>query len=64
MTTVLLLLAGLAFVAGLVAVMIRLERSQRRLIERRRAAWEAEGRVGAHPDDFIGHGGYSSGNFG
>jgi hypothetical protein len=63
MTAILLVLVGLAFVAGLVAVMIRLERSQRRLIERRREAWEAEGRVGAHPDDFIGRG-YSGGNFG
>jgi hypothetical protein len=63
MTAILLVLVGLAFVAGLVAVMIRLERSQRRLIERRREGWEAEGRVGAHPDDFIGRG-YSGGNFG
>jgi hypothetical protein len=59
MTAILLLLVGLALVAGLVAVMIRLERAQRRVIERRREAWEAEGRVGAHPDDFIGRGGFS-----
>ena len=57
MTAAVLLVVGLAIVAGLAALMIRLERVQRRLIERRHEAWKAEGGAGAHPDDFIGHGG-------
>ena len=56
MTAALLLVVGLAFVAGLVAVMIRLDRAHRRIVERRREAWKAEGGVGAHPDGFIGRG--------
>ena len=43
MTAALLLVVGLAFVAGLVAVMIRLDRAHRRIVERRREAWKAEG---------------------
>src|SRR5262245_1895407 len=57
MTAALVLVAGLAFIAGLVAVMIRLERAQRRLIERRREAWKAEGGVGRDPNEFMGGGG-------
>jgi hypothetical protein len=40
----------------LIAVMIRLERAQRRRIERRREAWKAAGGVDAYPDDYIGRG--------
>ena len=56
MTAALLLVVGLAFVAGLVAVMIRLDRAHRRIVERRREAWKAEGGVGPEPGDFIGPG--------
>ena len=41
----------------MIAVMFRLERVQRRLVERRREAWKAAGGVDAYPDDYIGHGG-------
>ena len=56
-TTILTLVVGLAIVAGAVGLMIRLERVQRRRIERRREAWKAAGGVDAGPDDYIGHGG-------
>jgi hypothetical protein len=62
MTALLIFVAGMAIVVGLVWVMIRLERAQRRRIERRREAWKAAGGVDAYPDDYIG--GYSHGNFG
>ena len=61
MTAFLIFAVGLAIVAGLVGLMVRLERIQRRLIERRREAWEADGCVGPAPDDFIGHGGDGAG---
>jgi hypothetical protein len=48
----------------IITVMVRLERVQRRWIERRCEAWKAAGGVDAHPDDYIGHGGYSGSNFG
>ena len=51
--------------ALMITVMIRLNRVQHRRIQRRREAWKAAGGVDAHPDDYIGHGGYGSfGNFG
>jgi hypothetical protein len=61
---ILLVGASLAIIAVMITVMVRLERVQRRWIERRREAWKAAGGVDAHPDDYIGHGGYSGGNFG
>jgi hypothetical protein len=61
---VILIGVALAFLAVMVMVMIRLERVQRRQIERRREAWKAAGGVDAQPDDFIGHGGWGGGNFG
>jgi hypothetical protein len=61
MTAFLIFAVGLAIVAGLVGLMVRLERIQRRLIERRRKAWEADGGVGPAPDDFIGRGGDGAG---
>jgi hypothetical protein len=60
--TLLIFAVGLAIVAGMVGPMIRLERAQRRVIKRRRDAWEATGGVGVEPDDPVGHGG--SVNFG
>jgi len=60
---ILLVGASLAIIAVMIMVMVRLERVQRRRIERRREAWKAAGGVDAHPD-YIGHGGYSGGNFG
>jgi hypothetical protein len=61
---ILLVGASLAIIAVMIAVMVRLERIQRRWIKRRREAWKAAGGVDAHPGDYIGHGGYSGGNFG
>ena len=57
MTTVLVFVVGMAIVAGVVYVMMRMLRSHHQLIERRREAWRAEGCVGPGPDDDIGHGG-------
>jgi len=56
MTAALILFVGLALLAGLVAVMVRVDRAHRRLVERRREAWKAEGEIGAGPDDFLGRG--------
>jgi hypothetical protein len=63
MTAALIFGVGMAIVAAMVCLMIRLERVQRRLIERRREAWKAAGGVDAYPDDYMGHGGYT-GNVG
>jgi hypothetical protein len=57
MTAALIFGVGMAIVAALVGLMIRLERVQRRRIERRREAWKAAGGVDAYPDDYMGHGG-------
>jgi hypothetical protein len=51
-------------IALMITVGIRMNRVQQRRIERRREAWKAAGGVDAHPDDYIGYGGYNSGNFG
>ena len=51
MITILIFVVGLAIVAGVVGLMIRLERVDRRRIERRREAWKAEGCVGRCPGD-------------
>jgi hypothetical protein len=61
---VLLVGGSLVIVAVMITVMIRLNRVQHRRIQRRREAWKAAGGVDASPDDYIGHGGYSSGSFG
>ena len=61
---ILLVGVSLVIIAVMIAVMIRLEQVQHRRIERRREAWKAAGGVDAYPDDYIGHGGYSGGNFG
>ena len=41
MTAVLMLVVGMAIVAGLIWVMMRMQRSHRQLIERRREEWQA-----------------------
>jgi hypothetical protein len=38
-------------IAVMITVMVRLERVQRRRIERRRETWKAAGGVDAYPDD-------------
>jgi hypothetical protein len=55
-TAVLILSVGLAIVAGLVSLMVRMNRVNRRRSERRREAWKAAGGVDACPDDYIGRG--------
>ena len=42
---------------AMIAVMMRLERVQRRRIQRRREAWKATGGEGSGPDDYMGSGG-------
>jgi hypothetical protein len=48
---VLLVGGSLVIIAVIIAVMIRLERVQRRRIQRRREAWKAAGGVGTCPGD-------------
>ena len=57
MTTALIFVVGMAIVAGVVYVMMRMLRSHHQLIERRREARRAEGSVGPGPDDYIGRSG-------
>jgi hypothetical protein len=61
---VLLVGVSLVLIALMITVGIRMNRVQQRRIQRRREAWKAAGGVDAYPDDYIGHGGYNSGNFG
>jgi hypothetical protein len=56
MTAALLLVVGLAIVAGLVGLMICADRVNRRRVQRRRDAWKAAGSVGPEPGDPIGGG--------
>ena len=46
MTAVLMFVVAMAIIAGMVWVMMRVERSHRQLIERRREAWGAGGASG------------------
>jgi hypothetical protein len=66
MTAVLMFVVAMAIIAGLVWVMMRMERRHRQLIERQREAWRAGGSVGPEPGR--GGGSYSGGggemNFG
>ena len=62
MTTVLVFVVGMAIVAGVVYVMMRMLRSHHQLIERRREVWRAKGSVGLEParhDIGHGYGGFS-----
>jgi hypothetical protein len=45
-TTVLMFVVGMAIIAGLIWVLMRMERSHRQLIERQREAWRAGGASG------------------
>ena len=49
MTTVLIFVVGVAITAGVVWLMMRMERRHRQLIERRREVWRGERRDGAGP---------------
>ena len=49
MTTVLIFVVGVAITAGVVWLMMRMERRHRQLIERRREVWRAKGSVGTEP---------------
>jgi hypothetical protein len=46
MTAVLMFVVGMAIIAGLVWVMMRMQRSHRQLIERRREEWQPAGASG------------------
>jgi hypothetical protein len=48
-TAVLMIVVGIALVAGLISLLMRLDRASRQRIERRREAWRAWGRVGPGP---------------
>ena len=49
MTSVLLVVLGVAIIAGVVWVMMRMERRQRQRMERHREVWRATGSVGLEP---------------
>jgi hypothetical protein len=59
-TIVLMVVVAMAIIAGLIWVMMRMERSHRQLIERQREAWRAGGSVGPEP----GRGGCSGSGIG
>ncbi|KRE33063.1 hypothetical protein ASG82_22795 [Mycobacterium sp. Soil538] len=63
MSAVLVLVVALAIVAAMVAVMWRIDRANRRLLDRRREAWKAAGSVGPAPGEYMGSGdgGYGGG---
>jgi hypothetical protein len=48
-TVFLMFVVGMAITAGVTWVMMRMERSHRQLIERRREAWRAGGSIGLEP---------------
>jgi flagellar biogenesis protein FliO len=50
----LIFVAAMAIIAGLVWVMMRMERSHRERIERQREVWRAEGSVGPEPGKWGG----------
>jgi hypothetical protein len=56
MTAVLVLVVSLAFLAVVVGVMVRIDRLNRRLLDRRREAWKAAGSVGPAPGEYMGSG--------
>jgi hypothetical protein len=56
-TTFLMFVVGIAIAAGATWLMVRMERSHRQLIERRREAWRAGGSVGLEPGRGCGGGG-------
>ena len=49
MTAFLMFVVGMAIMAELVWVMLRMQRSRRQMIERRREAWRAGGSVRPEP---------------
>ena len=48
-TTVLIFVVGVAIAAGVVWLMMRMERSHRKRMERHREVWRATGSVGTEP---------------
>ena len=65
MTTVLMFDVGMAIVVGFTWVMMRMQRRDRHLIERRREEWRAGGSVGPEPGRWGGGtGGSGTVNFG
>jgi hypothetical protein len=54
---VLISIGGLLLIVWAVRVMIRMEKVNRERVQRRRELWEAEGRIGPPPGDYIGRGG-------
>ena len=60
MTAFLMFVVGMAIAAGATWVMLRMQRSHRQLIERRREAWRAGGCIGLEPGRSCGGGGGAS----
>jgi len=60
-TIVLIFVVGIAIIAGVISLMMRMERRHRQLIERRRELWRAEGSVGTEPGRWPACGGYGGG---
>lgn len=56
MGVVLISIGGLSLIAWAVRVMIRMDKVNRERVQRRLDLWEAEGRVGPPPGDYLGGG--------
>jgi hypothetical protein len=56
MTAILILVVGLVIVTGMVALMVRIDRLNRRLLDRRREAWKAAGGEGPAPGEYMASG--------
>lgn len=48
---------GLLVITGAIALMVRMDRENKRRVRRRRELWEAAGGEGAPPGDYMGSGG-------
>jgi hypothetical protein len=58
---VILACGGLALIATTIKVMIRMNRRERQIMERRMAEWRAAGSIPEHkPNFYVGHGGSSN----
>jgi hypothetical protein len=64
MTAFVMFVVATAITTGLVWVMIRMQRSHRQMIERRREEWRAGGSVGPEPGRGGGSGSGGTVNFG
>ncbi|MET0475200.1 MAG: hypothetical protein ABW001_11225 [Mycobacterium sp.] len=63
MGMILICIGGVAMVAGAIPLMMWSDRVTRTRVEQRLERWEATGREGPRPGDYIGGGGSTTGGF-